>query len=176
MRTKAMPHSGDAPPQIMDARELRRALGQFATGVTIPVSRDADGAFVGLTANSFTSVSLDPPLVLWSLRRESASHQAFRAADHFLINVLSADQLDLARRFSARVADRFENVRWTPSKVSGLPILEGAAAAFDCRTVSRLDAGDHCLFIGEVVSFAYLERHPLLFHGGSYRLAAEPIS
>lgn len=154
-----------------DPRHLRTALGQFATGVTAIVGRDLTGVLVGLTANSFTSVSLDPPLVLWSLRKAARCYEAFRATEFFLINVLAADQVDVARRFSAAAADRFAGVSWSPSPTCALPVLEGVSAWFECRSINRHDGGDHTIFIGEVCSFSHAERAPLLFHAGGYRLA-----
>lgn len=162
-------------PNPEDQRSLRTALGQFATGVTAIVGRDQAGELVGLTANSFTSVSLDPPLVLWSLRQASRCYPAFRTCGHFVINVLAADQIDVARRFSAPVADRFGGLSWMPSPVSGLPVIEGVAAWFDCKTLNFYDAGDHTIFVGEVSCFSHAERAPLLFHAGSYGRACEAL-
>jgi len=149
-------------------RRLRTALGQFATGVTAIVTRDQNGAMVGLTANSFTSVSLDPPLVLWSLRRGARSYQAFKTCQYFVINVLASDQIEVAQKFSAPCADRFAGISWSPSPSGGLPIFYGVSAWFECKTLSSYDAGDHTIFIAEVCDFSHVARAPLLFHGGSY--------
>lgn len=152
----------------VDVRGLRTALGQFATGVTAIVTRDHAGALVGLTANSFASVSLDPPLVLWSLRKAARCYEAFRSCGFFIINVLASDQIDIARKFSAPTADRFVGVSWKPSPAAALPVIDGVAAWFDCKTLNTFDAGDHTIFVGEVCRFSHAERTPLLFHGGTY--------
>ena len=151
---------------------LRAALGRFATGVTIITCRGADGAAVGLTANSFTSLSLDPPLVLWSLRQASSSLAAFQAAEHFAINVLAETQVDLSRRFAAATTDKFADGVWVDGH-GGAPVLGGCAAVFECRTETRQIAGDHVLFIGRVLRLADLAVAPLLFQGGHYRMLGE---
>ena len=127
--------------RLMDARHLRNALGRFTTGVTIITCSDAQGAFVGLTANSFNSLSLDPPLVLWSLREASPNLAAFLQAKGFAVNVLAEAQLDLARRFAAREEDRFAEGAWALGE-HGAPVLAGCAAVFECRTASHQVAGD----------------------------------
>lgn len=152
----------------INQRDLRNALGQFATGVTTIVTRDAAGALTGLTANSFTSVSLDPPLVLWSLRKAARSYEAFRNCGYFVINVLAEHQVSVAQQFSAAREDRFSGIAWTPSPVSKLPILDSVAAWFECKNLNCYDAGDHTIFVGEVFRFAHEERAPLLFHAGAY--------
>ena len=129
--------------------EFRKALGSFATGVTV-ITVDYEGQVQGMTANAFASVSLDPPLVLWSLRRGARSYQAFKACQHFVINVLASDQIDLAQKFSAPCADRFAGMSWSPSPAGGLPIFEGVSAWFECKTLNSYDAGDHTIFIAEV--------------------------
>ena len=140
----------------------------FATGVTVVTARDANGQLVGLTANSFNSVSLDPPLVLWSLSRRSAALAVFRAGTHYAINVLAADQLALAERFAARVPERWAGVAWRPG-VAGAPLIEGAVAHFECFNRSRHDEGDHLLFIGQVEHCDHRPgASPLLFHGGQF--------
>lgn len=158
-----------------DERSLRAAFGRFATGVTAIISRDASGSLVGLTANSFTSVSLDPPLVLWSLRKAARSYDAFRNCDFFVINVLADDQVCVARQLSTSAIDRFAGLSWIPSPRSNLPILAGVAAWFECRPLNLHDAGDHTIFIGEVCEFSHAERSPLLFHAGAYAQSAGPL-
>ena len=154
---------------------LRAALGRFATGVTIVTCRDADGSPVGLTANSFAVLSLDPPLVLWSLRKISASRPAFEAARHFVINVLAETQVELSRRFaSPLVADKFAEGPWAPG-LGGVPVLGGCAAVFECEISACHDAGDHLLFIGRVQRLADLAVAPLLFQGGHYRMVGEVL-
>ena len=153
-------------------RALRDALGRFATGVTIITCVDAAGQRVGLTANSFNSLSLQPPLVLWSLRRESPVLEAFESATHFAINVLAEPQVDLSRRFAAQVEDRFAEGHWTAG-LGGAPVLAGCTAVFECRVHARLDGGDHRLFVGEVLRVAEQGLAPLLFHSGHYRMLGE---
>jgi len=148
--------------------DFRAALGMFATGVTVVTARGANGQLVGLTANSFNSVSLDPPLVLWSLSRRSAALAVFRAGTHYAINVLAADQLALAERFAARVPERWAGVAWQPGP-GGAPLIEGAAAHFECSNRSRYAEGDHVIFVGQVEHCAHRAgAAPLLFHGGHY--------
>jgi flavin reductase (DIM6/NTAB) family NADH-FMN oxidoreductase RutF len=148
--------------------EFRAALGMFATGVTVVTARAANGTRVGLTASSFNSVSLDPPLVLWSLSRNAASLPAFTTGSHYAINVLSAEQQALAERFAARHADRFAGLAFREG-VSGAPILEGAAAVFECFNRSRYDEGDHIIFVGEVEHCEHRAgATPLIFHGGRF--------
>ncbi len=148
--------------------EYRAALGQFATGVTIVTAVDAQGKLVGLTANSFNSVSLSPPLVLWSLGRQSSSMAGFLSATAYAINVLAADQRTLAERFASKGIDRFDGVNWHAG-LTGAPVIEGAVAVFECNHRSQHDEGDHIIFVGEV---AHCRRRlgvpPLVFHGGRF--------
>ena len=147
---------------------FRAALGMFATGVTIVTARDAAGAPIGLTANSFNSVSLDPPLVLWSLSRIAGSMPHFTRGSHYAINILAADQLELAVRFSRKADDRFAGVAFREGR-SGAPIFEGAAAVFECYNRSRYAEGDHVIFVGEVERCCWRPgASPLLFHGGRF--------
>lgn len=147
--------------------DYRRALGQFATGVCIVTTTGSAGEPIGLTVNSFNSVSLAPPLVLWSLGHGSASSAAFEAATGFVVHVLSVAQLELARRFSTRGADKFGATAWAPSP-QGWPLIEGSVAWFECRTSSRHRAGDHNIFVGEVLEFHSPGGTPLIFHSGRY--------
>jgi len=157
-----------ALPPNFSSTEFREALGMFATGVTVVTARDAHGKWVGLTANSFNSVSLSPPLVLWSLARSAGSMAAFRAGSHYAINILAADQQALAVQFAARGRDRFAGVAFTPG-ASGAPLLEGVAATFECFNRSRYDEGDHVIFVGEVERCTHRRgASPLLFHGGRF--------
>lgn len=159
-----------APAQAgasFDAMEFRKALGTFATGVTIITARAADGAPIGLTANSFNSVSLDPPLVLWSLANNAMSFDAFRAATHWAVHVLGSDQEDLSGRFARRGEDKFAGLEFDEGE-GGVPLLRGCAARFECRTASQYQGGDHLIFIGEVLRFVRDEAAPLVFHGGKY--------
>lgn len=150
------------------ATEFRAALGMFATGVTIVTACGGRGQPVGLTANSFNSVSLHPPLVLWSLSNRSASMAAFRTGTHYAINVLAADQLALAERFAAPGRDRWDGVAWRRG-VAGAPLIEGAVAHFECANRSRYAEGDHVIFVGLVEHCDHdPQAQPLLFHGGRY--------
>ena len=148
-----------------DQRSFRSALGRFATGVTVITARGADGRPVGVTANSFNSVSLDPPLVLWSLARTSASLDAYESADEFAIHILGIEQEHLSNRFATRGADKFEGM---DVDHAGVPLLDGCAARFHCRKVQRHEVGDHILFIGEVMAFEACEDAPLLYLQGKY--------
>jgi flavin reductase (DIM6/NTAB) family NADH-FMN oxidoreductase RutF len=157
---------------VTDTRMLRQALGRFATGVTIITTIDAGGQCVGLTANSFNSLSLDPPLVLWSLRAASPSVAAFSQGSHFAVNVLSEAQLDLSRRFASPVDDKFAEGLWAPG-AGGVPLLAGCTAVFECERVSQQAAGDHVLFIGRVLALQESALPPLLFQAGHYRMLGE---
>ena len=160
------------PAAAPDSRALRSALGQFATGITVVTTRAGNGAFVGLTVNSFSGLSLEPPLILWSLRCSSPSLPVFEAADRFVVNVLAEAQVEVSRRFASPQADKFEGVAHAEN-AWGLPLLHGASAWFECRTVSRQIAGDHCLFIAVVERFTLSEAAPLLFHaGGDFALGS----
>ena len=164
-----MPAPSRAVAPSFSSPDFRAALGMFATGVTIVTARDASGARIGLTANSFNSVSLDPPLVAWSLARAAGSMPVFAEGSHYAINILAAGQKELALRFSRREADRFAGVAFHDGPASGAPVLEGAAAVFECFNRSRYAEGDHVIFVGEVER---CERRagasPLIFHGGRY--------
>jgi flavin reductase (DIM6/NTAB) family NADH-FMN oxidoreductase RutF len=149
-------------------REFRASLGMFATGVTVVTARTADGVLVGLTANSFNSLSLDPPLVLWSLARSAGSMGALSAGSHYAINVLAADQQQLAEGFASKRADRWAGVAFTEG-ICGAPLLTGAAASFECFNRRRHEEGDHVIFVGEVEHCQHRAgAAPLLFHGGKF--------
>ena len=156
----------------MDTQQFRSALGRFTTGVTIVTCVDDDGGFVGLTANSFNALSLEPPLVLWSLRESSPSLPAFLAATRFAVNVLAEAQLGLSRRFATRGDHRFAEGVWTLG-AHGAPVLAGCAAVFECETVSHQTAGDHCLFIGRVLGCEESALPPLVYRAGHYHLLGE---
>lgn len=177
-RAARVPRPRNAAPMTRRARSpnfddaaFRRALGQFATGVTIITTRTTDGHPIGFTASSFNSVSLDPPLVLWSLAKRSASMPVFRANSHYVVNVLAASQLDLCRRFASVKGDRFEGVSHEAGD-TGMPVLEGALAWFECHNRSRYDEGDHVIFVGEVercgVRGDAAEVGPLVFQSGLF--------
>lgn len=162
--------AGDAAEPIdpADPQRLRHVLGRFATGVTLVTTLAADGTPIGLTVNSFASLSLEPPLVLWSLRSASPCLAAFCAAAHFAVNVLAESQLELSRSFASRHGHRFADGEWH-RHATGVPLLAGACASFVCQTVSQQDAGDHRLFIGQVLHASDRHLPPLLFQGGRYR-------
>jgi len=164
MSESAAPASPD-----FDPRDFRNALGLFATGVTIVTTRTADGEPIGLTANSFSSVSLSPPLVLWSLSLRSPNLPNFLQATHFAINVLAHDQIALSQRFSKPVPKKFEGVAHGLG-AHGMPLLDGAAAQFECRTEARHYAGDHVIFIGQVMQYRYAECEALGYFRGRYAL------
>jgi flavin reductase (DIM6/NTAB) family NADH-FMN oxidoreductase RutF len=165
------PSSGAVPPEF-GSRHFRDALSQFATGVTVITTRLPDGSFVGLTASSFNSVSLDPPLVLWSLAQGATSLPVFTENSHYVINVLAGDQAALAERFAMRIDNRFDGVDFVLSH-TGLPVLRGVAAWFECHNRSRYPEGDHVIFVGEVERCDVLPKPPLIYHGGKF-ISAKP--
>ena len=151
----------------IDAQSLRRALGTFATGVTVVTTMDADGAPRGFTANSFTSVSLDPPLVLVCLAKTAASCPVFRASQSYAVNILCEDQKTVSTAFSSRTADRFATVDWS-TRITGSPIIAGVVAWLDCCMHEVIDAGDHYILIGRIVDYDYAASSPLGFCRGAY--------
>jgi flavin reductase (DIM6/NTAB) family NADH-FMN oxidoreductase RutF len=163
-----------AAARAFDAAQFRHALSQFATGVTIITTRLADGSFRGLTASSFNSVSLDPPLVLWSLGAAANSMPVFSGNSHYVINVLAADQAELAQRFSRRADDPFAGVAYELSR-TGQPILKGVSAWFECHNRSRYPEGDHVIFVGEVEECAVHPQAALIFHGGRFGSTPIPV-
>lgn len=154
-----------------DSRLLRDALGEFATGVAVVTARGADGQEVGVTINSFASVSLDPPLVLWSLGLQSPSLAVFETCSHYAVNVLAADQVEYSQRFSQSFDDRFAGIATSPG-AGGSPLLPGCSAWFECRNELRYPGGDHVILVGYVEAVRREERPPLIFHGGRYRALA----
>ena len=156
-----------AESREFDSLHFRQALSQFATGVTVITTRLEDGSFRGLTASSFNSVSLDPPLVLWSLGTAANSLPVFSGNSHYVINVLNADQAHLAKLFSRRTDDPWDGVEYELSR-TGMPILKGAIAWFECHNRSRYPEGDHVIFVGEVEECAFAPQAPLIFHGGQF--------
>ncbi|CAD5110307.1 p-hydroxyphenylacetate 3-hydroxylase reductase component [Zestomonas carbonaria] len=149
-----------------DSRAFRRALGNFATGVTV-MTAAAGGRKAGVTANSFNSVSLEPPLVLWSIDKRSSSYEVFERASHFAVNILSADQIDLSNQFARPMDDKFAGVRCEEG-AGGAPLFADCSARFQCESHQRIDGGDHWILIGKVVAFDDLGRAPLLYHQGAY--------
>ncbi|WP_025916622.1 flavin reductase family protein [Herminiimonas sp. CN] len=159
--------SARALSREFDTPHFRHALSQFATGVTIITTRLADGTLLGLTASSFNSVSLEPPLVLWSLGNRASSMEAFAGNSHYVINVLALDQAPLAERFSRPIKNRFEGVEYELSR-TGHPILKGVSAWFECHNRSRYPEGDHVIFVGEVERCAAYPQPALVFHNGKF--------
>ncbi|MCO5100562.1 MAG: flavin reductase family protein [Burkholderiaceae bacterium] len=161
------------PHSAPDSPMLRRAFGCFPTGVTVVTTRAADGSFAGLTVNSYTSLSLDPPLVLWALGSRSASLRVFEAATHFAINILAEDQAWLSRRFATKSRDKFHGLG-IRAGIEGVPLLDGCSAHIECRMHSAQPGGDHLLFVGKVERVDVLSRSPLLYVGGRYRRIGLP--
>ena len=157
--------------QSFDTRSLRNALGTFATGITVLTARDADGRPVGATISSFGSVSLDPPLVSWSLGLHSPSLAVFESCSHYAVNVLAADQVEFSQRFSQPLDDRFAGIEFQ-SGAGGAPLLPGCCAWFECRNEMRYPGGDHLILVGYVENFRHEDKPPLIFHGGRYRSLA----
>lgn len=149
----------------IDERELRNVLGCFATGVVVATTLGDAGRPVGLSVSSFNSVSLDPPLVLWSLARSAASYSAFSSASNFAINILPSEQVDVCQQFSQPSDDKFEGISWRQGE-QGMPILSNALATLECRTRCQHEGGDHTIFIGEVVNLAASNKAPLIYHRG----------
>jgi flavin reductase (DIM6/NTAB) family NADH-FMN oxidoreductase RutF/DNA-binding IclR family transcriptional regulator len=155
-----------------DSRELRQVLGTFVTGVTVVTTVDRDGRFHGLTANSFSSVSLDPPLVLWSQSIKGPSHPVFSAAARFAVNILAEDQIELSNRFASSGADKFAGLDVEVGQ-GGVPLLPDCSAWLECEVVSRLPGGDHTIHIGKVDAIRRASRKPLVFGGGRYLVAEQ---
>lgn len=163
-------HAPAQPPLPMDLRQLRQVLSTFVTGVTVVTTVDHDGRRHGVTANSFNSVSLDPPLVLWSQALHAFSHPAFRDAAHFAVNILAHDQIAISDQFARGGADKFAGVTLREG-LHGMPLIEGCAAYLQCSLHAAHEAGDHMIFIGRVESMERSGRRPLAFGGGRYLIA-----
>ena len=157
--------ASDSSP--IDPRDFRNALGTYGTGVTIITATAADGKPYGITCNSFASVSLNPPLVLWSLGIYSSSLAVFQNASHFTVHVLGNSQQALANKFAKSTEDKFAGVDWTPG-LGNAPVLAESVANFQCRSVNRYYGGDHVIFLGAVEAYAYNSGEPLLFARGAY--------
>lgn len=155
----------------LDARAFRRTLGQFATGVTI-IATEADGRPAGVTANSFSSLSLDPPLVLWSIARTSRSFTTFCAAKHFAVSILTAEQIDVSQKLSSASEEKFSDVAWRPG-IGGAPLIEEAAATLECSTETIYEGGDHIILIGRVLRYARYPGDVLLYAQGQYGIVEE---
>ncbi|ATP49618.1 flavin oxidoreductase [Pseudomonas putida] len=152
-----------------DSRAFRRALGNFATGVTVVTAAGASGRKVGVTANSFNSVSLEPALILWSIDKRSTSHEVFEEASHFAVNILAADQIELSNNFARPKDDRFAGIDYQQG-AGDAPLLADCSARFQCEKFQQLDGGDHWILVGKVVAFDDFGRSPLLYHQGAYSM------
>ena len=144
---------------------LRKSLGMFSTGITIVTTVDNNKIPIGMTVNSFASVSLNPPLVLWSIDKKQPSYDIFLNASGYAVNILSKNQKDLCLNFSSPIENKFDNVDWNFSE-SGHPIIDGTLAWFDCLKWNYYDGGDHQILVGEVKSYNYIEDEPLLYWNG----------
>lgn len=153
------------------SRALRDTLGEFATGVTVVTTLDANGQPVGMTVNSFNSVSLDPALILWSIDRSSLSYAAFTQCERYAVHVLKGDQQHVSNLFAGRGADKFGQVKWHAG-AEGIPQLDDCAALFHCRRTQNIEGGDHTILLGEVLEFSAGGGEPLVFHRGRYRALA----
>ncbi len=151
--------------QEFDTRSFRDALGNFATGVTVVTAKGEDGTLAGVTANSFNSVSMEPPLILWSLDRGSPSLKVLENASHFCVHILAEEQNDLCMKFAKSGDDKFNGVKYTEG-LGGAPMFDGCLAQFECRSVARHDGGDHVIIVGEVERFHSAEGGPLIFFRG----------
>ena len=155
----------------IDPRKFRSALGSFATSVTVITTRGANGELIGNTASSFNSVSLDPPLVLWSLSRTAYSFKSYLAADHFAVNVLREGQEEFSLRFAKALGDKWQDLDYETWE-TGCPILPNALAIFECKSSYTYQGGDHVIFVGEVINFDHdPDGKPLVFWRGGYHKA-----
>ena len=160
------PISGDVP-HALDAQRFRKALGSFPTGICLVSTLSADGKREGMTVNSFSSVSLAPPLVLWSIRDDANSSNVFLTARSFIISVLAAQQAELAMHFARPAADKFSAYESCfESGIDGCPRLRESVATYECTVYSRHQEGDHTIVLGRVVEFSDSNHQPLLFHAG----------
>jgi flavin reductase (DIM6/NTAB) family NADH-FMN oxidoreductase RutF len=166
-RPLATPPFAIADAQVFDSKDLRKAYSKFGTGVTVMTAISSDGVLAGVTASSFNTVSIDPPIVLWSLALTSPSLRVFRDAGHFIVNVLGLHQRDLSQRFSRPNADKFAGLAMGQA-VCGAPVLIDCAATLECATLSEQIVGDHVLFLGQVQRYEYASVEPLLFFNGKY--------
>jgi flavin-dependent trigonelline monooxygenase, reductase component len=162
----------DVGPRAVDPGEFRKALGCFVTGVTVVATLGPDRIPRGITANSFTSVSLAPPLILVCIARSASSHRVFSEIDRFSISILGHDQQNLSARFAWRLPDKFLNVRWDLTQ-GGSPVLAGGVAWPDCSKHEVFDVGDHTILVGRVLQFGHSERPALGYYRGRYVAVAD---
>ena len=152
----------------IDAQELRRVMGHFATGVTVITTKDADGAPQGLTANAFMSLSLNPPLVIISVDKGATCYNCFAPGNGFTVNFLSEDQEDISRRFATKGVDKFADLKWRPGQ-NGAALIDGALASVECKISQCHDGGDHTIVVGEILNVGANGDRPLLFFKGKYQ-------
>jgi flavin reductase (DIM6/NTAB) family NADH-FMN oxidoreductase RutF len=164
----ASEHSDALTPQA-----LRRVMAGCATSVMVITTATSDGRREGVTANSFATVSLNPPLILWCLARKSRSFETFKSAEHFAVNVLASDQAHLSRHFAAPQVDKFAGVDCRPG-LAGCPILAGVLATFECRTETLADGGDHLIIVGRVLAANRHAGAPLVYQDGAYQQLVRP--
>lgn len=159
---------------VIDPAEFRRALGQFPTGVTIITCKSAAGEYIGVTASSFSSVSLDPPLVLWSIAKSAWSLDKFSQSKHFAIHVLGAHQRELSVQFARQGADKFDGISLQEG-LGGAPLLSDYCARFQCEMLHQYEGGDHLILVGRVLEFRSKPQAPLVFHCGRYAQLEEAL-
>lgn len=159
---------------MIDTKDLRKALGQFPTGVTVITTLDSEAGIIGVTASSFNTVSMDPPLVLWSVTKTAYSAEIFKKAEHFIVNILGKDQIDISNTCARQGEDKFANIEYEAG-VDNCPIIKDSAAFLECKTWNVYDVGDHHIIVGEVINYKYNDKiSPLVFAQGRYA-ATEPI-
>ena len=151
--------------KTLDSKFLRKTLSKYSTGVTVVTSTDNDGNPIGMTVNSFTSVSLQPALVLWCIDKKQPSYNSFMNAKGYAVNILSKEQNDLCYKFASQLDDKFENVNWK-SSLNGFPLVDNSSAWFDCKKGNYYSGGDHQILVGEVTSFDSSELEPLTYWNG----------
>lgn len=154
----------------IDKQVFRNALGHFATGITVITAKTPSGEYIGITANSFNSVSLDPPLILWSLSKESMGFKFFTETEHFCVNVLASDQINISNHFASQKLKKFNDIDITFG-VCGAPLIEGCVTRFECKTSFTYEGGDHLIFVGEVIAFDLISKPSLLYHHGNYAIS-----
>lgn len=159
-----------APSPSFDKKQFREVLGTFVTGVTVVTTTGPDGRHYGVTANSFNSVSLDPPLVLWSQSVSTSSYPGFRDSDSFAVNILADDQVHISNHFAKTADNKFQDLQYSLG-INNVPLLDGAAATLECTKVAAYPGGDHVVYIGRVARIARHDRRPLAFGGGKYMVA-----
>ncbi len=167
-------HEAISSDNAVDPRQLRDVLGCFATGVTVITTAAEDGSPIGLVVNSFSSLSLDPPLVQWSIARQTPSYGAFRDHNAFAVNIMGADARDIALQFARPARNKFAGVRWEPGFM-GVPLLSDALAFVECRTVDRLPGGDHEILVGQVQRCCSRQGDPLVFYRGDFATIGERL-